>query len=466
LGTYNASDYRREGKELHEFPQELCSEQASSIITVQLSHNHIPNIPSLAVERLVSLRVLDLSNNELTRIPEDFGKLHSLVQLDLSYNHLTILPDSISSLRFLHTLSLRGNQLSELSNGIAHLTALRKLDLKSNFLRELPASIAQLDGLVELDVSQNSLVELPKNIGGMTSLVRLNACFNQISRIPESIMNCQQLVVIKLAVNNLTHVPHEVGYLPRLSWFSMSSCPAALPADLPRPQVVDIPMSELKMGRVLRTGVNSTIHSAKWQDEQVVVKVFKEVAGPSGSAKDEMMISAILDHPACTRALATVTEPQMALVMKEFPGKPFEERDGHRQDRVLGATGMPGKPIQREAIIHAANCVVSGLRHIHSLGICHGDMHAHSVLVDVEGGASIHDFSTAFRYHPEERCVWEPVDVRGFGVALLAMVNRATEEEEDIRALAEDCLGVNPMERPDLETIAGRLTRISYGKFV
>eukprot|EP00976_Prorocentrum_cordatum_P114990 1195934-Prorocentrum_minimum.AAC.3 len=53
---------------------------------------------------------------------------------------------------------------------------------------------------------------------------------------------------------------------------------------------------------------------------------------------------------------------------------------------------------------------------------------------------------------------------RWYGVALQSMVNRMTKEKEDIQALAEECLSISPMGRPDLETIAVRLTRISYGK--
>jgi len=196
-------------------------------------------------------------------------------------------------------------------------------------------------------------------------------------------------------------------------------------------------------------------------------KVFERGQREFGTAQDEIMISSQLDHPNCVRVLATVTSPQLALVMEEHAGRPLEVLAGARADRVLAPTdSAPERPLSRATIVRAAIGAVAGLRHIHSLCICHGDMHAHSLLVDANGDACLHDFSTAFRYHPEERCVWEPVDVRGFGVALLHMVGRATEEEEDIRVLAEDCLRTCAAARPDLETIAQRLTRISFGKFL
>jgi hypothetical protein len=48
---------------------------------------------------------------------------------------------------------------------------------------------------------------------------------------------------------------------------------------------------------------------------QVVVKVFKEEVGSNGCASDEIALTASLDHPNCTRALALINHPQVCFFL-------------------------------------------------------------------------------------------------------------------------------------------------------
>lgn len=59
------------------------------------------------LERLPQLKHLNLSQNQLTSIPESIGRLSQLVSLDLSNNKLTELP---SSLRGLTQLQVQGSK--------------------------------------------------------------------------------------------------------------------------------------------------------------------------------------------------------------------------------------------------------------------------------------------------------------------------------------------------------------------
>lgn len=61
---------------------------------------------SEVLERLTQLKHLNLSQNQLTSIPESIGRLSQLVSLDLSNNKLTDLP---SSLRGLTQLQVQGS---------------------------------------------------------------------------------------------------------------------------------------------------------------------------------------------------------------------------------------------------------------------------------------------------------------------------------------------------------------------
>ena len=57
---------------------------------------------------------VDLSNNLLTWLPENFPTLTHIVQLDLSKNQLTELPEYFGQLKSLRHLDLYSNQLTRL----------------------------------------------------------------------------------------------------------------------------------------------------------------------------------------------------------------------------------------------------------------------------------------------------------------------------------------------------------------
>ena len=59
------------------------------------------------------MKTLSLNNNNINKLPNDFGLLKNLTLAILSNNQLTILPSNISELINLKTLILTGNNISE-----------------------------------------------------------------------------------------------------------------------------------------------------------------------------------------------------------------------------------------------------------------------------------------------------------------------------------------------------------------
>lgn len=62
---------------------------------------------------LKTLRVLDLSYNELMSLPEDIGNLEELKLLNLRSNNLTTLPSSLKNIFKLSVLNVLDNNLDE-----------------------------------------------------------------------------------------------------------------------------------------------------------------------------------------------------------------------------------------------------------------------------------------------------------------------------------------------------------------
>ena len=65
----------------------------------------------------VFLQALVVNNNKLVSLPEEIGKMQTLMELDASCNEITHLPVQIGDLAGLKVLNLRRNHLQEIPIG-------------------------------------------------------------------------------------------------------------------------------------------------------------------------------------------------------------------------------------------------------------------------------------------------------------------------------------------------------------
>ena len=149
-----------------------------------------------------NLKVLSLSNNQLSKLPDEISLLEQLTELDVSDNLLTELPPQIGNLIGLKTLSIGHNRLRELPPSIGQLTDLRELRANDNKLRELPAEIGQLTKLRRLHIQQNRLTELPQEFTRLEALWEWEAKPN---RLPPSGQDG-----LKASQNLWIHPPEEI----------------------------------------------------------------------------------------------------------------------------------------------------------------------------------------------------------------------------------------------------------------
>ncbi|XP_067000815.1 leucine-rich repeat protein 1 isoform X2 [Anabrus simplex] len=145
-------------------PRILCLE---NLTTLNMSQNNLQKIPE-EINLLNKLSVLVLSKNLLGRgrhgdwMWVNGGNLaRSLKKLDLACNEMKFIPDQIVKLRALTCLDISQNNLDQLPPGLGKLSNLRFLNIASNELTYLPCSARMLN-LQDIDISQNTWIVPPK----------------------------------------------------------------------------------------------------------------------------------------------------------------------------------------------------------------------------------------------------------------------------------------------------------------
>ncbi|MQM08212.1 hypothetical protein Taro_041065 [Colocasia esculenta] len=120
-----------------------------------------PPLLDALLQKLWYVRVLDLSDNNISELPPSVGDLKFLRYLGLNKTKITRLPEEISGLCCLQTLELRHcYRLAELPTSIRYLFSLRHLDLHCSIrLLKMPRGIGNLTSIQTLPLFAVGKVE-------------------------------------------------------------------------------------------------------------------------------------------------------------------------------------------------------------------------------------------------------------------------------------------------------------------
>jgi len=192
-----------------------CFDNKSSFL--DLSYSFLTEIPSNRILSQLSthLTTLNLSNNQITSIPENaFSGLTSLQELNLSVNRISEIPkDVFAMLTHLQRLSLSYNKISSIhENAFSGLTQLEELGLFCNQITLIPENaFSGLTQLEELILSANQIISIHENaFSGLTSLRRLMLQRNQVNEIHKDVFaGLTQLEALDLSLNQITSIPEN-----------------------------------------------------------------------------------------------------------------------------------------------------------------------------------------------------------------------------------------------------------------
>jgi len=184
---------------------------AQSLISLDITSNQFKEFPLF--NTFESLLTLDISKNQIVSIPgSSMLTLTNLRTLRLSQNKLIDLPEEIGQLAFLERLTLSGNDLKELAKGVGLLKKLEVLHLDGNQITTLPPDIGNCDKLEQLDISNCQLVNLPDEFTCLTRLTTLNLSSNFLTKLPWCIGKMTRLIDLNVEDNKLEDLPLSLGY--------------------------------------------------------------------------------------------------------------------------------------------------------------------------------------------------------------------------------------------------------------
>ncbi|KAM0860294.1 hypothetical protein ACQ4PT_046622 [Festuca glaucescens] len=177
-----------------------------------------------------SLRVLDLSECIIHKLPESIGVLKQLRYLNAPRVQDAVIPNDISTLSKLMYLNLHGScKILALPESIGKIEGLAYLDLSGcSEIEKLPESFRRLKELVHLDLSNCSCIGgISEFLGSLTKLKYLNLSnCKKIGEMPEALGVLSKLEYLNLSFSSYLESYQEAevfGALNKLEYLNLSS---------------------------------------------------------------------------------------------------------------------------------------------------------------------------------------------------------------------------------------------------
>lgn len=421
--------------------KQLQNGELKGTISLKLSEQ-LSHFPVEIFELSDTLEYLDLSFNNLSSLPADFGRLQKLKIFFCSENLFTILPEVLGDCPHLDIVGFKSNQIEMVPQA----------SINSN--------------LRWLILTNNSITSLPAEIGNCNRMQKLMLAGNKLKELPASLANCRNLELLRISANQLSEFPEWLLSLPKLSWLAFSGNPFSYkPTVQP---LTPIDSHELEISELLGEGASGVISKASWrhagETSEVAVKIFKGAVTSDGLPEDEMNACITAgNHEGLAELIGQITnhpENKKGLVMKLIP-KTFYNL-GLPPSFVTCTRDVfkPGMGLTPAQVLKIAGTIASVAEHLHSKGIMHSDLYAHNILVDDEANTLFSDFGAACFYDlsdSETAKKLELLEVRAYGCLLDDLISLCNQAESrlilKLEELRDACMSDNMEKRPSFQVL-------------
>ena len=421
--------------------QQLRNGELKGSTTLKLSEQ-LSEFPSEIFDLAETLEFLDLSGNQLTDLPRDFGRLKCLKIFFCSDNNFEHLPEELSDCPLLDIVGFKSNQIINVS----------------------PKSINP--NLRWLILTNNKIPTLPAEIGLCTRMQKLMLAGNRLTALPIELSNCKNLGLLRISANQLSELPAWLLEMPKLSWLAFSGNPFVKSPTISSMELIS--WKDLQLDQVLGQGASGVIYQAQRKtgdfSESVALKIFKGEVTSDGLPQDEMntCITAGL-HPGLVKLIGQISDhPQgkKGLLMALIPPSFRNLGNPPSFDSCTRDVFPANLKLSTVQALKIAQTIAAVAEQLHSRNIMHGDLYAHNTLIDEEGNTLFGDFGAASFY---ENPLMEKLEVSAFGYLLADLIsicdpNHSDSVLEQLRELQKNCHQELPSSRPTFKAILQQLS--------
>lgn len=401
-----------------------------------------------------SLEILDLSNNQLSALPDDFNRLHRLRILFCSFNQFKELPEVLGASNTLSMIGFKANKISHVSETCIPTQTLRWLILTDNCVQELPL-----------------------RLGACTKLQKLMLAGNQLSQLPETLAQCKNLELLRISANLLHKLPNWLFTLPKLAWLAYAGNPISASREqevLTRHATARIDWQALELQQLLGQGASGLTYQATLKQQNqpsqtVAVKLFKSGLTSDGLPQSEMVANILADSHLNLVGLKGILhnhpENTLGLVMPLLEAKLSILADPPSFETCSRDVYQAGTQLTQTVALNIIKCVSSATLHMHQRGIMHGDLYAHNILHNDHhavlsdlGGASCLPLTNA-----DLKQQLQQIESLAFGILLEELMTRSALDHNvsaSLWQLHKDCTQHTPSARPLFDDISRRISAI------
>ena len=416
----------------------------------------LTNFPDAIFNLADTLEVLDLSDNQLSTLPDDFVRLKHLKILFLSNNRFTVFPEVLSQCKSLTMIGFKANQLQTISETALPVQT-RWLILTNNQLTALPASIGKCYNMQKLALAGNKLTALPIELG-----------------------HCKNLGLLRISANQLQSFPEWLLAMPKLSWLAFAGNPCCYKPNI-KTSLEEIHWESLSLEHQLGEGASGIISKAVWQKNKaekiaVAVKEFKGAITSDGLPEDEINACILAeDHEGLVKLIGKIKHhpsQKEGLVLGLIPDTFYNLGLPPNFDTCTRDVFKASTSFTEQQILKIAATIAGTAAHLHGKGILHGDLYAHNILVNEHAEALLGDFGAATFYDITDSISassLEKIEVLAFGCLLEDLLSLVQPDDtngkaiEALMLLKKNAMQAVVMNRPSFKEIHQLLEEINVG---
>jgi tRNA A-37 threonylcarbamoyl transferase component Bud32 len=348
------------------------------------------------IKGLVQLKI----SAGLDTFPETLFKHNKEIELlDLSDNNLTHLPDEIATFSNLKIIFLTNNCFETFPKILAKLPKLEMISFKSNRLTDIPEDVFP-PLLKWLILTDNKINKLPESIGNAVFLQKLMLAGNQLGALPDSFSKLQKLELLRISNNQISEFPLVLSKLASLRWLAFASNPFLNEKSSTTFKKID--WHSLEIGQQLGTGASGQTFQAWFKDNtthKYAIKIYKNNNTSDGKVEDELsalqkigktdffpiVIAEVINHPLGKKVILFELIPEEYKAIALPPDFSTCTRDIYEPNRTFTAK-------QASKILDKMK---DALAYLHSINISHGDFYGHNILCNYLSDTILTDFGAA-----------------------------------------------------------------------